>query len=244
MALAINPVLRLCALILATYLWAGPPAQAEDIKYGRFEEFTLYNADHRPLQDKVIFMFHGFGSAMPNGAYERVHRAFAKEFSVVGFNYDYFDLAANDTIMDLVWEWVLKGRNITFAGTSLGGFWANYYGEKYGVERVMIINPVVAPVEQLSQFIGKHYIKKRGYELEVTQADIDRHTDRAAPPVPGIERLVILSRDDAVLDYRLAEAAYTLEGTELVLFDDGGHTVDIAQERYLELLRGFLFDGE
>ena len=121
----------------------GTGALAEDVIFGAYDEFTVYHHEEGPLKDNILFLFHGFGSAMPNGAYYAFHDTFAAKYSVVGFNYDYFDLDANDRAMERVWEEVLKGRNVTFGGTSLGGFWANFYAEKYGIPRLIDRKSVV-----------------------------------------------------------------------------------------------------
>lgn len=230
---------RLCVLAVAVF-WTGAAVQARDIRYGPNDELTLYNAAKGPLKDDVLFVFHGFGSAVPNGAYKRLFKAFSEKYSVIGLNYDYFDFAANDAFMELVWQSVLKDRNVTFAGTSLGGFWANTYAQQYGVKRLVLVNPAVDPAEQLKQFIGQMEVEKRNKVIDVTAEAVESYRARTTAPEPGIERLVILSRDDAVLDYRLGEEAYDLPGTQIIIFDDGGHTVDMRDRRYLEPIAKFL----
>lgn len=229
-----------CLVLGVASLMIGPTAQAKDVTYGVYSEFTLYNADNGPLKDDVIFVFHGFGSAMPNGAYKRLYKAYSGHFSVIGFNYDYFDLEGNDEAMELVWTRVLVDRNVIFGGTSLGGFWANYYAEKYGVKRVLLANPVVDPVNQLRQFIGKHYVEKRNKELIVTAAKVDRYKGRVSAAKPGLSRLVILTRDDEILDYRLAEEKFTGAQDTVAVFNEGGHTLDLSQERFLNIIGAFL----
>lgn len=235
--------LRLLGAIAAAIM-IGSAAAAEDVRYGHYERFTLYKQDRGPIKDDVLFLFHGFGSAMPNGAYKTIFRSYFQRFSVIGFTYDYFDLPANDAAMDVAWDRVLKDRNVTFAGTSLGGFWANYYAERYGVERVVLVNPVVDPVEQLKQFLGPHYVEKRDETITVTMDDLNKYEDRVSAPEPGLSRLVILSRDDEVLDYRRAKEAYSGPGNTVVVFDKGGHTVDLGQRRYLDVIDRFLTSAD
>lgn len=231
--LAIGLALALTALVPS----AG---RAEDLKFGAYDEFTLYNSEGTTLKDDVLFLFHGFASAMPNGAYKSMYREFSPRYSVIGFNYDYFDLDANDRVMELVRKRVLEGRNVVFGGSSLGGFMANYYAEKYGVGQVVMVNPVVDPPTQLRQFLGRIVVEKRRKEIEVTEEELNRYRNRVADAVPGIRRLVILSRDDETLDYSLAERKFTGPGNQVVIFDDGGHTPDLNQQRYVDLLSGFL----
>ncbi|TCK98835.1 putative esterase YcpF (UPF0227 family) [Shimia isoporae] len=227
------------ALVLGAHLAIGN-AKADDVVFGYYDEFTLYFEDEGGLKDEILLVFHGFGSAMPNGAYRSLHNKYAERYSIIGFNYDYFDLTANDTIMDAVWDQILKDKSVTFAGTSLGGFWANYYAEKFGVPKVFAVNPVIDPVQQLRQFVGTITVEKRNKTVLVTETDIDNYIGRKARPSPDIERLIILTRDDKILDYRLAEDWYDVSGTELVILDDGGHTLNLREERYEPIIKPFL----
>ncbi|WP_158965183.1 YqiA/YcfP family alpha/beta fold hydrolase [Chachezhania sediminis] len=234
------PSIRRLTALLVLALASATGVAADPIRYATYDSFTLYKADPGPLKDDVLFVFHGFGSAVPNGAYKRVDKVFRQHYSVIGFNYDYFDFAANDAFMDQVWTEILKDRNVTFVGTSLGGFWANYYAQIYGVTREILVNPAVDPAEQLKQFIGILAVEKRNQVIDVTAEAVESYRARTVAPQPGIDRLVILSRDDAVLDYRLAERAYDLPDTTMLIFDDGGHTVDMRQARYLDAIGAFL----
>ncbi len=227
---------------MITYSASGTTstAQPREIRFGSYDEFTIFNYEGERIRDDVLFVFHGFGSAMPNGAYDKLYHAFSEHFSIIGFNYDYFDFASDDAAMDLVWERLLKDRNVVFAGTSLGGFWANYYAEKYGVERAVLVNPVVKPAEQLRQFIGQYTVAKRGKDIIVTEEDVNSYAYRTSPPASGITRLILLSRDDQILDYRLAEQSYAGEGNTVIVYDEGGHTVNLNQDRYLDPIRSFL----
>lgn len=225
--------------LAASALVAGQ-ARADEVAFGAYDAFTLYNAEGPFLKDEVILLFHGFASAMPNGAYRGLYAAFSERFSIIGFNYDYFDLDRNDALMESAWTTLLKDRDVTFAGTSLGGFQANYYAERYSVPRAVLVNPIVDPVAQLAQFVGQVRVEKRGLDLTVTEADLMRYADRTAPPAPGPERLVILATGDETLDYRMAEAAYAGPGNTVLVFEGGGHTLDLNDPLYLDPIRTFL----
>ena len=235
--------LAMCLMVFLSSA-SATPAQPREVRFGAYDEFTLANYDGEQVKDDVLFVFHGFGSAMPNGAYDKLYNAFAKHFSIIGFNYDYFDFDGNDAAMEAVWEGLLKNRNVVFAGTSLGGFWANHYAEKYDVDRVVLVNPVVRPAEQLRQFIGLYRAEKRGKDILVTEDKVNRYADRTSPPTGGKERLIFLSRDDQILDYQLAETAYAGAGNTVIVFDEGGHTVNLNQDRYLDPMREFLLPSK
>lgn len=230
----------LMVVVLATWLSTAGAVKAKDVEFGSFREFTVYSKDGPELKDDILLIFHGFGSAMPNGAYKRLHKALSDDYSVIGFNYDYFDITGNSAAMDRVWDTLLEGRNVVFAGTSLGGFWANHFAEKYGVEKAILVNPVVHPTDQLLQFVGDHFVEKRNADLTVTIDDIARYSSVTKDPHPDLSRLVILSRDDSILDFALAEVVFSGPKNKIVIFDDGGHTVNLKEERYLDVIHTFL----
>ena len=93
-------------------------------------------------------------SAIPNGTYKRVLKALKQERTVIGINYDPLDVAGTVKFLDEVYAQRLKGRRVTTLGTSLGAFWALYFGERFRAEKVIMVNPLVAPAEQLKKFAG------------------------------------------------------------------------------------------
>ncbi len=235
----------LAAAVMVSLAALGPStvSASDEIVFGSYDEFTLFTSGgEEGLSDDILLVFHGFGSAMPNGAYKRLNDIASQDFTVVGFNYDYFDLDGNDAVMALVWDKLLADRNVVFAGTSLGGFWANYYAEKYQVDRVILVNPVVDPAEQLRQFIGDHYIEKRQKDLTVTAVDVEGYTGREGDADPEIRRLVILTEDDDILDFQRAEQKYSGPNDEVFVFDEGGHSLNLGEERFADLFRRFLME--
>lgn len=233
------------AMLFAAVLFFGittmTDRKALAVEFGAFEEFTLHNAGDHDLKDDIILVFHGFASAMPNRAYKRIFKAFKDDFSIVGFNYDYFDIEANNSAFGQAWSELFEGRNVIAAGTSLGGFWANYFTEKFGIRKLLMINPVVDPVNQLRQFIGRHYVEKRQEDLVVTAEDIEKYRDLIVPSSADTSRLVILTRDDDTLDFNLALDEYSKnESNEVVVFDKGGHTLDLDEPRFMSIIKNFI----
>ena len=87
------------ALAGLVIVWAvSVPAPGQAVEYGRDLKFTLYSGQGETaaeFKENVILMLHGFASAMPNRTYKALNRAFGATHTVVGFNYDYVDVAAN-----------------------------------------------------------------------------------------------------------------------------------------------------
>jgi len=208
-----------------------------------YRKFTLYTQEYGGLKPKVLVVFHGFASAMPNGAFKRLRKAVSEHYSVLGFNYDYFDHDANLAVFNQAWENVLKHHEVTFSGSSLGGFWANFYAQIFDVKRILLVNPVIEPHAQLQQFIGPVYVEKRGIELVVTQADIDTYEGLTSPSGGGVRRLILLTRDDKVIDYKRTVDHFTEEDDTLLIFDKGGHTLDLNKPRFRDpIIKFFIQD--
>ena len=88
-----------------------------------YEAFTVFSPDAAKgdaMLGDVIVVFHGFMSAVPNGTYKRVRRAFRKTHTVIGINYDPLDIERTLAFLDAVATHWLKGRRTVVFGTSIG----------------------------------------------------------------------------------------------------------------------------
>jgi len=138
--------LAFAALLAMLSVLASTVARAWE--YGANRAFAVYIEDGvrgEDLRDDVIVMFHGFRSAMPDYYFRILTPEFGDNHSVVGFNYDYTDVDRNIAEFEDFYGRFLGHRNVVFFGTSLGGFWADYFGARLGVGKVILINPAIDP---------------------------------------------------------------------------------------------------
>lgn len=238
-ALAGLAALWLAALWLAV---AAAPAQAVD--YGRDQAFTLYAADGvtaAAFKQDVILVLHGFASAMPNRTYKILHKAFGKSHTVLGFNYDYLDVAANRAELQELYDRFLAGRTLIVVGTSLGGFWADYFANQVGARGAILVNPVVDPQALLRDMQGEHYSERRQKSFQVTDADADAYATLRSDPNPRTDVLVLLTRDDDLLPYEEAVEAYAARArAETAIFELGGHSPPLDRPDILAVIRQFV----
>lgn len=237
-----RPGRTLAALMLPALLFW--PAAVPAVELGGFFAHTLYTANGEPAEDykdRVILVFHGFKSAMPNRTYYDLQEAFGAHYTVAGFNYDYTDVAANRRELDDLFERFLEDRDVIVIGTSLGGFWADYAARRAGADAVIMVNPSVKPEETMRRALGEQYSKKRQLSFTVTEAHAAAYAAATpAAPVPT-RRLLLLTADDELLDHRVAAEAYAeIEGTETVVFETGGHSLPLARPDVMETLRRFI----
>jgi predicted esterase YcpF (UPF0227 family) len=116
---------------------------------------------------------------------------------------------------------------IVFVGTSLGGFYANYFSNRYDAPCVLV-NPSTRPSQTMVARLGLNTNYATGEQFEVT----DKHIALFAAMEYAIEQTqngglidMFLANDDDVLDYELAiqNIPYTKSTT---ITPDGGHRYD------------------
>ncbi len=220
-------------------IWTSPVVRAAE--FGIFDEYSIYTADKDGFKAKILLLFHGLKSAHPNGTFRRMEKAFSKDYSVVGFNYDYFDIDGNKRELNELWEKYMKGHEVTVLGTSLGGFWADYFANEYDIPKMVLVNPVIKPLTDLKQFIGPQYSERRQKHFDVTAEDVARYGQVHIKSSPVTQSMVFLSEDDPVIDYSNALHKFQKnKRSEVFVFKKGGHSVPLSDPRYLTVLRLFL----
>ena len=122
-------------------------------------------------------------------------------------------------------------------GSSIGGYYATWLGEKYGLKSVLI-NPAVRPYELMMDYLGENanYHTGERYILEKKHVDLTRTLD--VPSIKKPENIwVLLQTGDEVLDYHQAEAKYA--NCALTIERGGDHSFQ-HYERHLPAIIDFL----
>ena len=200
-----------------------------DPSYKAFTVFSPDAPDPEALREDVVVVFHGFTSAVPNGTYKRVREMFRETHSVIGINYDPLDIERTLAFLDAVGEKWLKGRRTGVLGTSIGAFWANVFGHRIGAQKIVLLNPITEPARQLSKYIGKLATNtRRAQSFLVESAALKRYASLNGRIHNGLSRLVVLSADDDVLNFRDALDVFVgKENTIVIVYPDGGHTLNL-----------------
>lgn len=240
-------VIRFLAAAFCVVLLAAGAKPQLNPEYGSPEYqapsiFTPDRAVGRPIRDDVVVVFHGFRSAVPNGTFKRVRKLLKKSHTTIGVNYNYFDIDGTKALLAKLAEEELAGRNVTVFGTSLGGFWADWFGRQIGADQIVMINPVPTPSEELKKYVGKtEESTRRAISFETSAADVAGYRaieDGGHAPIPT---LLILTRDDDALDYRLSEQRFAdRPNLELVMFDEGGHTLNLKKHPARDVIKAFV----
>lgn len=105
-------------------------------------------------------------------------------------------------------EQVLSSSEISFAGSSLGGFYATYLAEKYESTSVLV-NPSVKPYETLRPYLGENKFYFEDGCWDFNESHIEQLKSIEVKTISDASRyMVLLQTGDEVLDYRQAEEKF------------------------------------
>lgn len=132
-----------------------------------------------------------------------------------------------DVAMSTAMSCIIRGGNLPalLIGSSLGGYYATWFTEHYGVPSALV-NPAVSPCDHLhSEFLGRQRNHYTGEEYEFTKAHVDALRNYDSPRIRDPHKyLLLVQTGDEVLDYRLAVERY--RGCEQDVFTGGNHSYD------------------
>jgi len=125
--------------------------------------------------------------------------------------------------------------DLTFVGSSLGGFYAVHLAERFGA-RAVLINPAMRPCDDLAQYAGTQTNLYTGEAFEVLPAHFDELRALAVPRIARPERcFLMVQTGDEVLDWR--EAVTYCSGAWQLVEGGGDHGFANFAAHIPELLR-------
>lgn len=128
-----------------------------------------------------------------------------------------------------------SASEVTFVGSSLGGFYATYLAETHGT-RAVLLNPAVTPQVDLESYLGTQRNLYSGEEYELTPAHLAEWRALAVQVTRPARYLLIVETGDEVLDYRAAVDKY--QGARQIVVPGGDHTLKSFAE-HIPLIREF-----
>ena len=205
---------------------------------------TIFTPDRdvgTPFKKRVLVVFHGFRSAVPNGTYKRVRKALRDTHTVIGVNYDYFDVEATIELLDALVAGDLAGHEISTFGTSLGGYWANWFGQRIGAHSIAMINPTLRPGDHLKQYIGQTVeSERRALTFPVSKEDIQRYDAVPSEAHKPIPTMVIVSSDDELVDPQpTLDWFEDKPEVEIVIYQERKHTLNLKKHPARDVLKAF-----
>ncbi len=133
-------------------------------------------------------------------------------------------------------EETLAEHQLSFVGSSLGGYYATYLAEKYSGSAVLI-NPSVRPYETLRAYLGENKLYFDNTIWNFDETHIQQLKDMDVDTITDAERyFVLLQTGDETLDYREAELKY--KNAQCIIEKGGDHSfVDL--ERFIPKIMQF-----
>jgi predicted esterase YcpF (UPF0227 family) len=184
----------------------------------------------------VILYLHGFNSS-PDSLKANLLKAYLAErgrrndFFCPGLPWRFSEAAQriDDKLRQIA-------QPVALVGSSLGGFYATHFAEKYGLPAVLV-NPAVDPPASLSRYLGPQRNLYTGEQFLLAPKHLKELEVLAVPRITRPERYLLLAETgDEVLDYREAVTRYA--GATQIVIQGGDHAFrDFAD--YLEQVVAF-----
>lgn len=105
-------------------------------------------------------------------------------------------------------------------GSSLGGYYATYLAEKYGLKAVLL-NPAVRPYELLAPLVGRQKNLHTGEEYDFTAQHVAELRSLEVDRISPERYLLIVATGDEVLDYRAAVSRF--QGCRQIVIEGSDH---------------------
>lgn len=150
----------------------------------------------------MILYIHGYNSTGEETA-AKIREGLKKEVVIISYSYTDADKSYQE-IKEQIEKYVTQ--DIVLVGSSLGGFWANIFGERYGL-RTVLINPAVYPSVTLKKY----------------QKDTEAFKKYETPPTKGIHRSIILGLSDNVVSPKDTLDRFKTTNAQMYIFPHEGH---------------------
>jgi len=105
-------------------------------------------------------------------------------------------------------------------GSSLGGFYATWLAERYGLQTVLV-NPAVRPYELLRMSLGRQRNLYTGEEYDFTVQHLAELREFEVEEITPGRYLLLVQTGDEVLDYQQAIEKY--RGARQIVIEGGDH---------------------
>jgi len=122
-------------------------------------------------------------------------------------------------------------------GSSMGGFYANWFAQNYGYNCVMI-NPAITPWLTLTNYIGENVKYGTNEKFIFSKEMLEASKDYAFDPTNSneVSRLVLLDKGDELIDYRKTKTLFK-NIAKIITYDDGDHRFSHMKEAFPEILK-------
>jgi len=146
-------------------------------------------------------------------------------------------LAGIAPIEALLQRWQETGHQVLLMGSSLGGYLAQYYGNRFNLPYIMI-NPALNPCDLFEDYLGEHTNPYTGETL-VLRAEYQSVLAKleVAAPNPEIHSLLLADSADEIADIPFAVNKYqNLLHAQTIIYPGGNHAFIHLEEAWPEIV--------
>ena len=184
----------------------------------------------------MILFIHGFSSHGYGGKAVALKNYFAhKGEAYMAPSLSYVPELAMQTLEELI----SVCGDVKLIGSSLGGYYAIYLAEKYGL-KVVLVNPAVRSYETLGRMLGRAPNFYDGSTFEWKASHLEMLKQYEIEIADQSKVMLLVQKGDELLDYR--EAVEKFPDARMIMEEGGSHSFE-GFERYFGEIGKFLGCG-
>ena len=179
--------------------------------------------------NKNIFYFHGFASSADSTKAIAFNDFIKEKFPNIYLHIPNIDNSIEKSFIQLEKLIEENEGDRLFIGSSLGGFYASYFAEKFD-QKAVLINPASNPYLGMEMYLGKNTNYSTNEEFHLTKKDIEilklNNVSKINSPS---NYLVLMETGDDVIPFK-----YTLDfyaGCNFCIVNGGSHSFDSFEEK-------------
>lgn len=180
--------------------------------------------------NNTILYFHGFKSSSDSTKAKDLHKFISRRtrntILITPNIHDNFH-DAHDQIINLIES---NQPNIFFMGSSLGGYYASFFSQKYN-KKAVLINPAIPPLKDFEMHLGKNKNYSNGNKFIITKNDISYIRSLSYKKILKPKNLMILLESgDEILNYNDASSYFS--GSHIDILYGGDHSYSSFKEKF------------
>ena len=180
--------------------------------------------------NNTILYFHGFKSSSDSTKAKDLHKFISRRtrntILITPNIHDNFH-DAHDQIINLIES---NQPNIFFMGSSLGGYYASFFSQKYN-KKAVLINPAIPPLKDFEMHLGKNKNYSSGNKFIITKNDIDYIRSLSYKKILKPKNLMILLESgDEILNYNDTSSYFS--GSHIDILYGGDHSYSSFKEKF------------
>lgn len=190
------------------------------------------------LQNQIQFAYiHGFNSNKNSRSFLELQQIYP---SIYDFHYNYMqqaDFAINE-IENKLRICLASNSKIILIGSSLGGYFALYFSQKYALPSV-VFNPVTFPEKQLAPFLGKNYNFYTNEQWNFTPKILTSYEKYPLNTSMLIAPQIILGTNDTTIDPHITNSFWKKSAKILLTKEEHSIAHYAEYKIYFELAKTF-----